>query len=87
MAITTTPDNDVPFAVEAAGLSDEELLNLWEHSQRMFLVLQMAMNADVEVRNGSEDAIVAELLRRQLRRGGKRTVLLARPRDKASARG
>lgn len=77
MGIPATHDNDLSFAEQATTLSDEELLNLWEQSQRVLLALQLAMHGDAEARSGSEDAIICELIRRELRRSRRRTVTLA----------
>lgn len=60
-----TPEDEVPFNEHIKLLNEEELLNLWEQTQKFVTAIQAAVfPPDVQMKSNVEDTLIAEMLRR-----------------------
>ncbi len=66
--ILSLDDEDIPFEAQVQDLDDEDLLNLWEHSQSFISAIQSSLVPGVMVKSAIEDNIVGELMRRECAR-------------------
>lgn len=57
-------DSETPISDQLQLMHTEELLTLWERSQKMTFMLQAVIMQDFSLRSNTEDAIIAELMRR-----------------------
>ncbi len=64
-----TDDDEIPFAVRIQSLKTEDLLNVWEQSQKFSLVVQHSVLRSLlpaeQIHSATEEIIIAELLRRE----------------------
>lgn len=57
-------DSETPLNDQLQLMRTDELLTLWERTQKLTLMLETVFMQDVTLRSNAEDAIVAELMRR-----------------------
>ncbi len=72
MSIQSLSAEDLNKPVDLRTLTMEELLRVWEQSQRLSLMLQQSFLPGLQLHSATEDMIIAELLRRETvrRQGG-----------------
>ena len=63
--ILSLDELDIPFEAQVQDMDDEDLLNLWEHSQSFVSAIQNSLAPGVTVKSAIEDNIVCELMRRE----------------------
>jgi hypothetical protein len=66
--ILSLDDEDIPFEAQVQDMDDEDLLNLWEHSQSFVSAIQNSLAPGILVKTAIEDNIVCELMRREYAR-------------------
>ena len=66
--ILSLDELDIPFETQVQDLDDDDLLNLWEHSQSFVSAIQSSLAPGVTVKSAIEDNIVCELMRREYAR-------------------
>ena len=67
MARSTPFPDDMPFSQRVKSLADEELLEIWEETQQVELMLNREMRAAISLAPEYERAIVEELRLRSTR--------------------
>ncbi|MBD5557016.1 MAG: hypothetical protein HDQ92_00135 [Desulfovibrio sp.] len=67
MARSTPFPDDMPFSQRVKSLADEELLEIWEETQQVELMLNREMQAAISLAPEYERAIVEELRLRSTR--------------------
>ena len=67
MARSTPFSDDMPFSQRVKSLADEELLEIWEETQQVELMLNREMQAAISLAPEYERAIVEELRLRSTR--------------------
>ncbi|MBQ1420526.1 MAG: hypothetical protein II132_08990 [Desulfovibrio sp.] len=66
--ILSLDELDIPFECQVQDMDDDDLLNLWEHSQSFVSAIQNSLAPGVTVKSAIEDNIVCELMRREYAR-------------------